>query len=173
MFTLPPRAARPNRLNCERLSPSGSGDTCPFLFRIGLIMRFRILAAAALGAVTAMTALTATPALADAPRTFATAVSGTCDTATGEWVVDWAITNQSDTAALLILVDSTPAESRLTSLPWPQAGATEHAVQRIPGDSADAHLDYIAVWTDFPGGSFRSTADFTPATTCEQAELAG
>jgi hypothetical protein len=143
-------------------------------------MKFRIIAAA-LGAVTA---LAATPALAAGPapvagsapaaasRTFATTVSGTCDTATGEWVVDWAITNQSDTSALLILMESTPAESRLTSLPWPQGGATEHAVQRIPGDSTGARLVYIAVWTDFPGGSFRSIADFTPTAPCEPGPVA-
>ncbi|MDT5029872.1 MAG: hypothetical protein QOC94_43 [Actinoplanes sp.] len=130
-------------------------------------MKFRIIAAAAIGAFTALTALTATPALADTPRTFTTAVSGTCDTATGEWVVDWAITNQSDASALLILMGSTPADSGLTSLPSAQGGATEHAIQRIPGDSASASLDYIAVWTDFPGGSFHSVTDFTPPAVCE------
>ena len=127
-------------------------------------MKSRIIVAAVLGA---LTALVATPALADAPRTFSTSVSGTCDTATGEWVVDWAITNQSDTSALLILTESTPAGSGLTSLPRPQGGATEHAIQRIPGDSASADLVYIAVWTDFPGGSYRSATNFTPSTTCE------
>ena len=132
-------------------------------------MKFRIIAAAVLGAVTALTAVSATPALAAAPRTFATEVSGICDTATGEWVVDWAITNQSDTGALLILMESTPAASALGSLPWPQGGATEHAIQRIAGDSTSATLVYIAVWTDFPGGSFRSATTFTPPTTCEQA----
>jgi hypothetical protein len=132
-------------------------------------MRFRIIAAAVLGAVTA---LSATPALAATPRAFDTTVSGTCDTATGEWVVDWAITNQSDTNALLILMESTPVQSRLTSLPWSQGGATEHAIQRIPGDSAGAHLVYIAVWTDFPGGSFRSSGDFTPSAPCVQAPAA-
>jgi hypothetical protein len=127
-------------------------------------LKFRILTAAVVGA---LTALTATPALAAAPRTFATSVSATCDSTTGEWAVDWAITNQSDTNALLILMESTPAGSALTSLPWPQGGATEHAIQRIPGDSTGAHLVYIAVWTDFPGGSFRSETDYTPPTTCE------
>ncbi len=131
-------------------------------------MKSRIIAAAVLGAATA---LMATPALAAAaPRTFSTAVSGSCDTATGEWVVDWAITNQSDTSALLILTESTPAGSGLTSLPSPQGGATEHAIQRIPGASTSAELVYIAVWTDFPGGSFRSVTDFTPTTTCERVE---
>ena len=129
-------------------------------------MKLRIIAAAVLGAVTA---LTATPALAATPRTFATEVTGSCDTATGEWVVDWAITNQSDTNALLILMQSTPAAAALTSLPWPQAGATEHAIQRIPGDSASADLVYIAVWTDFPGGSFRSATTFTAPAVCEQS----
>lgn len=128
-------------------------------------MKFRIIAAALVGAVTALSAAPA--AHAAAPRTFATEASGTCDTTTGEWVVDWAITNQSDTAALLILMESTPAEAALTSLPWPQGGATEHAIQRIPGASAGAHLTYIAVWTDFPGGSFRSSTDFTPASVCK------
>jgi hypothetical protein len=136
-------------------------------------VKFRIMAAAVLGAVTALTAVSATPALAAAPRTFATEVSGTCDTTTGEWVVDWAITNQSDTSALLILMESTPAAAALTSLPWPQGGATEHAVQRIPGDSGGASLVYIAVWTDFPGGSFRSATAFTPPTTCAQIPVAG
>ncbi|MDT4991506.1 MAG: hypothetical protein QOH97_1398 [Actinoplanes sp.] len=131
-------------------------------------MKIRIIAAA-IGTLTALTAVTAlaTPAQADAPRTFTTAASGTCDTATGEWVVDWAITNQSDASTLLILMESTPADSGLTSLPSPRGGATEHAIQRIPGDSAGAHLDYIAVWTDFLGGSFRSITAFTPPTTCE------
>ncbi|MEU4222580.1 hypothetical protein [Actinoplanes sp. NPDC026623] len=129
-------------------------------------MRSRIIAAAALGAVMA---LPATPALAATPRTFGTSVDGTCDTATGEWVVDWAITNQSDTSALLIVVESTPPASRLGSLPAPPAGGTTHAVQRIPGDSAGARLDYIAVWTDYPGGSYRSIADFAAPGLCEQA----
>jgi hypothetical protein len=132
-------------------------------------MRSRIIAAAAVfGAVVA---LPAAPALAATPRTFATSVAGACDTTAGEWVVDWAITNQSDTPALLIVVESAPSAARLDSLPTPQPGATTHAVQRIPGDSPGAHLSYIAVWTDYPGGSFRSTADFTAPGTCERAPL--
>lgn len=132
-------------------------------------MKFRILAAAALGAAAA---LSATPAMADAPRTFATTVSGTCDTAAGEWVLDWAITNQSDTSALLILRESTPAEARLETLPSSvQGGATAHAIQRIPGDSAAARLTYIAVWTDFPGGSHQSITDFTAPAPCERVSL--
>ena len=131
-------------------------------------MKLRLIAAAALGLTAA---LSATPAMAaDAPRTFATTVSGTCDTAAGEWVLDWAITNQSDTSALLILRESTPAEGRLESLPSSvQGGATAHAIQRIPGDSASARLTYIAVWTDFPGGSHQSITDFTAPAPCVQA----
>ncbi|MEV4640158.1 hypothetical protein AB0J80_22700 [Actinoplanes sp. NPDC049548] len=135
-------------------------------------MKLRIIAAAVLGAVTALSAAAtaqAAPAQAAAARTFTTEVSGTCDTGTGEWVVDWAITNQSDTTALLILMQSTPAEAALTSLPSPQGGATAHAIQRIPGDSAGAHLTYIAVWTDFPGGSWQSSTDFTAPSLCERA----
>ncbi|WP_412741575.1 hypothetical protein [Krasilnikovia sp. MM14-A1004] len=128
--------------------------------------RITIAAAAALGA---LAAVPAAPALAAAPRTFATSVSGACDTVTGEWVVDWAITNQSDTSALLIVVESTPPGSRLSSLPAPQGGATTHAIQRIPGDSPGARLSYIAVWTDYPGGSYMSTTDFTAPGPCEQA----
>jgi hypothetical protein len=124
------------------------------------------MAAAVLGG---LMALTATPALAAAPRTFDTTVSGSCDTATGEWVVDWAITNNSDTQALLILTQSTPADHALTSLPNPEGGATAHAIQRIPGDSTGAHLQYIAVWTDFPGGSYQSIADFTAPSPCARA----
>ena len=138
-------------------------------------MRFRIIAATVLGAVTA---LSATPAMAATPdiaaaRTFQTTVSGTCDTAAGQWVLDWAITNESDTSALLILTESTPSEAALTSLPWPAGGATEHAIQRIPGDSPSARLTYIAVWTDFPGGSFRSATSFTPPAACEQIPVVG
>jgi hypothetical protein len=153
-----------NLLNCDDLSVS--------LLRIASV-KFRIIAAAVLGAVTALTAGSVTPALAATPRTFATEVSGACDTTTGEWVVDWAITNQSDTNALLILMESTPAASALASLPWPQGGATEHAIQRIPGDSTSASLVYIAVWTDFPGGSYRSATSFAPPAVCEQAPVAG
>jgi hypothetical protein len=46
-------------------------------------------------------------------------------------------------------------------------------VQRIPGDSSSASLVYIAVWTDFPGGSFRSATSFTPPAVCEQIPVAG
>ncbi|MEU7907355.1 hypothetical protein [Actinoplanes sp. NPDC049118] len=130
-------------------------------------MKYRIMAAAALGVVTA---LPATPALAAAPRTFATSVTGACDTTAGEWVVDWAITNQSDTPALLIVVESTPPASRLSSLPAPQGGATTHAIQRIAGDSPGARLTYIAVWTDYPGGSYQSITDFTAPAPCERAQ---
>ena len=45
---------------------------------------------------------------------------------------------------------------------WCEGGATEHAVLRVPGDSSGASLGYVAVWTDFPGGSFRSATSFTP-----------
>lgn len=132
-------------------------------------MKSRIIVTAA--AVGAVMALPATPALAAAPRTFATSVAGTCDTATGEWVLDWSITNQSDTSALLIVVESTPAASRVGPLPATPAGATTHAVQRIPGDSPGARLTYIAVWTDYPGGSYQSITDFAAPGPCEQAQL--
>ncbi|MFG1603074.1 hypothetical protein [Actinoplanes sp. NPDC049265] len=131
-------------------------------------MKSRIVAAAVLGGLVALTA-SAAPALAAAPRTFTTTVSGTCDTTAGEWVVDWAITNNSDTNALTILTSSTPSDHALTSVPAPTAGATAHAIQRIPGDSTGAHLQYIAVWTDFPGGSYQSTTDFTAPSVCTQA----
>ncbi|GIF08187.1 hypothetical protein Asi03nite_57250 [Actinoplanes siamensis] len=135
-------------------------------------MKFRIIAAATTGAMAALAvspALAASAAGAAAPRTFGTTVSGTCDTATGEWIADWAITNQSDTGALLIVTGSTPSDHRINSLPSVAGGATEHALQRIPGDSAGAHLQYIAVWTDFPGGSYQSTTDFTAPQPCVAA----
>ncbi|WP_412734735.1 hypothetical protein [Krasilnikovia sp. MM14-A1259] len=129
-------------------------------------MRSRIVAAVAVGA---LAVLPAAPALAATSRTFATSVSAVCDTSTAEWIVDWAITNQSDTTALLIVVESTPTASRLESLPATAGGATTHAIQRIPGDSPGARLSYIAVWTDYPGGSYMSTTEFTAPGPCERA----
>ena len=93
--------------------------------------------------------------------------SGTCDTAAGEWVVDWSIDNATEAEATLGDVVSTPAASPATGVPATlPAGGTGHATQRIPGAGGQtASLGLTATWAD--GSAYAASWQFRPPAPCD------
>jgi hypothetical protein len=124
----------------------------------------------AIGAV-AVGGVAATAALAgaDTVKHFTTYAAGTCDTATGEWVVAWEVTNQSDETATVGDVTSTPDTSPAEALPATvDGGYTVRVAQRIPGSGGQtARLVYTATWAD--GTSTLNSWDFRPQSPCAKA----
>ena len=125
----------------------------------------RTLATAAL----ATAAVTATAGAAHAAGAFPHVTihaSGTCDTATGEWVVDWSIDNAADATATLGDVVSTPATSPATGVPATvPAASTAHATQRVPGSGGQtAALALTATWPD--GSTYAASWQFRPPAPC-------
>ncbi len=93
---------------------------------------------------------------------FTTLSSGTCEVTTGEWIVDWAVSNHSTREATLTDVEFSPTPA---ALPRTVAGgATVHAVQRIPGTGTMGSLTYTATWSG--GGSSLNNWYFKPRTQC-------
>jgi len=132
----------------------------------------RTLAAAALAAG----AVTATAGAAHAAQAFPHVTihaSGACDTTTGEWVVDWSISNAAQATATLTDVVSAPASSPATGVPATvAAGSTEHATQRIPGTGGQtASLSLTATWPD--GATYAASWQFRPPAPCTPAAIAG
>jgi hypothetical protein len=108
---------------------------------------------------------TAATASADEFKFTAAHSSGTCDTATGEWVVDWQVTNNASLDATLSDVESVPADSPIADLPSAiAANATVHGTQRLAGTGSSARISYKATWTD--GASLVNNWDFRPVTPC-------
>ena len=97
-----------------------------------------------------------------------TSASGTCDAATGEWIVDWTVTNLSADAATLSNVVFAPATG---TLPAAVAGnGTVHATTRVPGTGTMGSLTYTATWAD--GTSQPASWDFKPWGQCLKAKAA-
>jgi hypothetical protein len=120
-----------------------------------------IRAAAAIAIAGGVVAAAAAPAAANISY-FTTAASGVCDSATGEWVVDWALSNQSNETATLSAVDFAPAPG---TLPETVAGnTTVHGTTRVPGDGTQGSLNYTSSWAD--GTHAANTWYFRPWTQC-------
>jgi hypothetical protein len=138
-------------------------------------MSFRRTALALTVGVVAVGGVAATAALASAgtAKYFTTYSAGTCDTAAGEWVVDWTVTNQSDEAAIVSDVTSTLATSPASALPGSiGAGVTAHATQRISGTGGQrARLVYTTTWAD--GTTALNSWDFRPQSPCAKAADTG
>jgi hypothetical protein len=124
------------------------------------------LGVAAIG-LTAGIGLTARPAQAQ-EEIFATWATGTCDAATGEWVVRWHLLNRARVSASISNVAAEPANTFLVGIPSEVAsGAIAYGEQRVPGAGPGAHITYFAEWTD--GTSGTSNGYFAPVGTCAKA----
>ena len=143
-------------------------------------MNLRTTAARALATATLTTAALATAAVtatttahaADAFPHVTIHAAGTCDSTTGDWVVDWSITNAADAPATLGDVVSTPAASPATGVPATvPAAATAHATQRVPGSGGQtAALSLTATWPD--GTTYAASWQFRPPAPCTRDRAA-
>jgi hypothetical protein len=124
----------------------------------------RATAAAALAGAALVLATAPASAASDA-KYVDTSASGTCDTATGEWIVDWQVTNLSAGAATLTNVVFAPTAG---TLPGTVAGkGTVHATTRVPGNGTMGSLNYTATWSD--GSAQPASWYFKPFTPCTKA----
>jgi hypothetical protein len=111
----------------------------------------------------------AAPASAGEHHYFLTYAFGTCDTATGQWVIDWQLINQSDEPATVTEVAVTPQGQPIQTLPSSVVGgATVHATQRLAGTPGlSSSLIYTTRWAD--GTSTMNNWAFRPRAVCNKA----
>jgi hypothetical protein len=127
--------------------------------------RSALIAAVAGGALFA----TGTPAVADAPNMFTSYAFGTCDTTTGNWIVDWQLGNESDQTATLLNLAVSPREYPIEGLPATIAPRTTvHATQHLVGTPGlTSTLTGTIQWTD--GETRTLNWSFRPRTVCNKA----
>jgi hypothetical protein len=126
----------------------------------------QVLAVTALLGATAAATTATTAVAADPPKLVVTHADGSCDSSTGEWVIDWSIQNTANEDAVVSNVSSTPIGSPVQDMPTVvPALSTVHAGQRIAGSGGQtAALSFSANWSD--GTATGSSWQFRPFSPC-------